>query len=105
MSSGNCKAISKDLSEGIKALGDMWSLSILGILAENEGRFCEIQRALGGVNPTTLTDRLKKLEKDKFIVRKEETLDKLSVVYALSEKGRGIMPVLREIQVFADKYL
>jgi DNA-binding HxlR family transcriptional regulator len=105
MSSGNCKGISKELLDGIKALGDVWSLSILGTLAENEGRFCEIQRALGGVNPTTLTDRLKRLEKEKLILRKEETVDKLSVVYALSEKGRGILPVLKEIQVFADKYL
>jgi len=40
-----------------------------------------------------------------MIKRQEETLDKLSVVYSLTDKGRGILPILREIQVFADKFL
>ena len=32
-------------------------------------------------------------------------VDKLSVVYSLTKKGQGILPILKEIQVFADKFL
>lgn len=68
-------------------------------------RFNEIQRAINGTNPTTLADRLRKLEHDGIVVRKEETVDKLSVVYELTEKGRGILPIVNEFANFAKKFL
>ena len=86
-------------------LGDAWILCVVGTLAKKEMRFNEIQRAVTGINPTTLTGRLKRLEKEHMVTRQEETLDKLSVVYSLTDKGRGILPILQEIQVFANTFL
>lgn len=97
--------ISKELNNAIKMLGDAWILCIVGTLANGELRFNELQRSVSQINPTTLADRLKKLEKEKIIKRKEETVDKLSVVYFLTDKGRGILPILKEVQIFADKFL
>jgi len=97
--------ISVELNNGIKMLGDAWILCIVGTLAKKEMRFNEIQRAIVGINPTTLAERLKRLENEKMIKRQEETVDKLSVVYSLTNKGRGILPILREIQSFSDKFL
>jgi len=97
--------ISAELNNGIKMLGDAWTLCIVGTLAKKEMRFNEIQRAIEGINPTTLADRLKRLESEKMIKRQEETVDKLSVVYSLTDKGRSILPILREIQSFSDKFL
>ncbi len=105
MSTDNNTHISDELNNGIKMLGDAWILCIVGTLAKKEMRFNEIQRAIEGINPTTLADRLKKLENEKMIKRQEETVDKLSVVYSLTDKGKGILPTLREIQAFADKFL
>ena len=86
-------------------LGDFWTLAIVQALNDSEKRFSELQRELTKASPTTLTNRLKKLEEQKIIKRKEETVDKLSVVYSLTDKGRGILPILKEIQVFATKFL
>ena len=105
MSIGKNNFISEELNSGIKILGDSWVLCILGTLAKKEMRYCEIQRSIQGINPATLADRLKKLETEKMIKRTVETVDKQSVVYSLTNKGRGILPVLREIQKFADKFL
>jgi DNA-binding HxlR family transcriptional regulator len=105
MSTGSGHHISEELNNGIKMLGNAWMLCIVGTLAKKEMRFSEIQRSVVGINPTTLASRLKKLEKEKMIIRKKETLDKLSVTYSLSEKGKGILPILKEIQIFADKFL
>jgi len=92
-------------SGALRLLGDFWTLSIINALAGKEMRFCELQRSLGNLNPVTLTDRLKKLTEASLVERKEETQDKLSVSYLLSEKGVGILPVLREIETFSEKYL
>lgn len=89
----------------LKLLGDFWTLEIIQSLNEKEKRFLELARDLSQASPTTLTNRLKKLEKQKIVDRQEETLDKLSVVYSLTAKGRGIIPILREIKSFADKFL
>jgi DNA-binding HxlR family transcriptional regulator len=92
-------------TKSLKILGDFWTLSIIQNLAKKEKRFKELEKEINGINPTTLSTRLKKLEKEKLISRKEETLNKLSVVYGLTAKGRGILPILLEIQKFSKKFL
>lgn len=92
-------------TKSLKILGDFWTLTIIQNLAKNEKRFKELEKEINGINPTTLSTRLKKLEGEKLIFRKEETLNKLSVVYGLTAKGRGILPILLEIQKFSKKFL
>lgn len=88
----------------VRLVGDACTLSIVNNLSKNPMRFCELQRALNNINPTTLTDRLKKLEQEKIIIRKEETLDKISVVYELTKKGQGAIPIIKAIKKFAIDY-
>lgn len=89
----------------LKMLGDFWTLAIIQAIDGRQIRFAELARQLPHVNPTTLSNRLKKLEKQGIIKRQKETIDKLSVVYSLTEKGVGVMPILREIRTFADTFL
>lgn len=92
-------------SKSMKMLGDFWTLSIIDALNSGEKRFSQLEKSVENCNPVTLSNRLKKLEADGMIERREETLDKLSVVYSLTKKGKGIVPILRQIQKFADTYL
>lgn len=85
-------------------LGNTWTLCIIGSLAKSNQRFNELQRAIEGINPVTLSDRLKKLEQAGILEREEETVDKLSVVYGLSKKGRSILPVINELETFAKAF-
>lgn len=87
-----------------KIIGDFWTLSIINSLKEKELRFCELQRAVNNLNPVTLTNRLKRLEKAGFITRKKESLDKLSVAYSLNKKGLALIPIINDIHVFANKF-
>lgn len=61
-------------------IGYVHILCIINNLSNKEIRFNELQRAMDGLSPVTLSKRLKKLESVKLIIRKEDTLDKLSVV-------------------------
>jgi len=96
---------SKDAcTELLKVIGDFWTLAIIRVLRGQELRFCEIERALEGSNPVTLTSRLKKLEETGFINRIEESRDKLSVSYSLTKKGEGMLPVLKNMEEFASEF-
>lgn len=86
-------------------IGDDHILCIIANLNGRSLRFNELQRALNDINPTTLADRLKRLELEGVVVKEKETIDKLSVVYALTEKGKGILPIVREFEKFAEKFL
>lgn len=87
----------------LKLLGDYTTLRIVDFLRFKELRFTELQRAIGDVNPVTLTSRLKRLETARVIERREATVDRQSVVYRLTRLGEGLLPVLREIQNFTRK--
>ena len=104
MSIPNSQPDAKMLDKAISMIGDAHLLCVIHHLGNKPMRFNELQRAINGLNPTTLTDRLKRLEKEKMIIRKEETLDKVSVVYQLSEKGKALLPVINEIGKFAQKF-
>lgn len=91
--------------QALEMFGDYQTLSIVDTLAIGEMRYCELQRALGNMNPVTLARRLKKLEDEKIVERREETIDKLSVSYRLLAKGEHMLPVLRSIKEFAEKHL
>lgn len=92
-------------SEALKLLGDFWILAIIQTLATGEKRFCEIERQLKNSNPTTLTNRLKVLEKHSIIERIAEKENKISVNYSLTQKGRDIMPIIHQINLFSKRHL
>ena len=90
-------------AEALKLLGDYVTLRIIDFLRAKELRFSELQRSIGDVNSVTLSNRLKRLEAAGVIERKEATIDKQSVAYRLTGPGKGLLPVLREIQNFTKR--
>jgi DNA-binding HxlR family transcriptional regulator len=90
-------------AEALKLLGDYVTLRIIDFLRTNELRFTELQRSIGDVNSVTLSNRLKRLEAARVIEREEATIDRQSVAYRLTRLGKGLLPVLREIQNFTKR--
>ena len=86
----------------IKLIGDFWTLRIVDAFQHDEVRFCEIERRIPDINPATLTGRLKKLVDAGIVDRFVETKDKQSVCYALTERGKHILPILESIKNFTD---
>jgi DNA-binding HxlR family transcriptional regulator len=89
--------------EALKLVADYWVLRIVEelSLAEDGLRFSALQRLLGGASPATLSNRLRRLE-ERSLVTREGANGKLSVVYALSESGRRVLPVIGAINDFAS---
>lgn len=87
-----------------KILGDKWTPVLLFALAESNRRFCELQDDAGGINPRTLSARLDGLEQAGIIVRTVYPEVPPRVEYALSDKGRDLLPVIKSMITWADKY-
>src|SRR5687768_17063712 len=94
---------SRSCVETMKLLGDYWILRIIDTLKSGETRFCELQRHIDNLNPATLTNRLKRLEEARLIIRSEETKDKISVTYCLTELGEEVLPVIKALDRFSAK--
>lgn len=75
------------LTEVLEAIGDRWSALVAGLALSGVSRFSEFQSALN-ISPTTLTDRLARLENAKMLVRESGQRE-----YALTPKGRGLLPI------------
>lgn len=87
-----------------RILGARWTLQIVHHLRERR-RFCELQNLVGGVNPTTLSQRLKFLEEEGLVDRFPLSDAPPHVEYALTRKGRDLLPILDALADWAEKWL
>ena len=87
----------------LNALGDGWSILILRDLFLNEScRFQEFQQSLEGIVPSTLSQRLKRLEADELIEREIYSEHPVRVVYHLTKKGKSLGPVLLALRDWGE---
>ena len=87
-----------------RILGARWTLQIIHHLRQRR-RFCELQELVGGVNPTTLSQRLKFLEEQGLIRRLPISDAPRHVEYELTDMGRDLLPILDALASWADKWV
>lgn len=89
-----------------RIIGQKWTLQIVKTLLDcRSRRFCELQDALGGVNPSTLSSRLKMLEDEGLIHRVQVSAIPPHVEYSLTEMGCQLECVIREISTWSRAWL
>ncbi len=89
-----------------RIIGQKWTLQIVKTLLSYEAqRFCELQEALGGVNPSTLSSRLKMLEDEGMIRRVQVSAIPPHVEYSLTEMGCELQSVILEISRWSRDWL
>ena len=85
-------------------LGDKWTPQLLRYLAnEKSVRFCHLQDLVGGINPRTLSARLAHLEEED-IIEKKAINSPARCEYHLTEKGKGLLPILRDMERWSAQY-
>lgn len=85
-------------------LGARWTVQIIHHL-RNARHFCELQSLVGDVNPTTLSQRLKFLEKEELIERIPLSIHQHIAKYQLTDKGRELLPIIDELSQWANRWL
>ena len=82
-----------------------WTLLVIRDLAEGRSRFCELERSLHGISPRTLSLRLRALEECGIVQRHTFPEVPPRVEYALTEKGRALVPVIEEMRSYGRRWL
>lgn len=89
-----------------RIIGQKWTLQIVNnLLGSTTRRFCEIQDALGGVNPSTLSSRLKMLEEEGLIRRIQVSAIPPHVEYSLTDMGVHLSEVIVAITTWSREWL
>ena len=90
--------------QGITLLQEKWVLHIVHALLDGPQGFNAIGRKVGGCNPTTLTQRLGRLEQLGLIV-KDQGNGTCRACYRLTDAGAHLEDVITAIDRWADEHL
>jgi DNA-binding HxlR family transcriptional regulator len=82
-----------------------WTLLLVRDLAEGKSRFCELERSLQGISPRTLSLRLRALEDEGIVERQTHAEVPPRVEYALTEKGRALLPIIEDMREYGRRWL
>ena len=82
-----------------------WTLLLVRELAEGCSRFCELERSLAGISPRTLSLRLRALEEEGIVERSTFPAVPPRVEYALTEKGRALIPIIEDMRTYGERWL
>ena len=82
-----------------------WTLLVIRDLADGRSRFCELERSLQGISPRTLSLRLRALEEEGIVERQTFPEVPPRVEYALTEKGRALVPLIEDMRTYGLTWL
>ena len=82
-------------------LGRKWVGLVVHVLASGPLHFSELEDAIPGVSARMLTERIRELEEAGIVTRTVRAGPPVRVVYALSDKGRALVPVMAGIEKWA----
>ena len=82
-----------------------WTLLLVRDLSEGHSRFCELERSLAGISPRTLSLRLRALEEEGIVERQTFPEVPPRVEYALTEKGRALLPIIDDMRAYGEDWL
>lgn len=84
--------------------GDRWTLLIVRDLVLGHSRFGEFTSSPEGIPTNILTDRLEKLQQNGIVSQRPASEGSKRMAYELTEKGRGLLPILRAMRDWGLKW-
>lgn len=86
------------ISYSLDLFGDKWTLLVLrDLILWGKTRFAEFQSSDEKIASNILSDRLRRLEAQGIVVTEKDPADARQKIYAATEKGLTLTPVLLEI--------
>ncbi len=86
------------IAKALDVVGDRWSLLIVRELLLRDGlRYTDLQAGLPGIATNLLAERLRDLEQAGVVSRELAPPPVATTLYHLTERGRGLRPVLKAL--------
>ncbi|PLS81754.1 transcriptional regulator [Candidatus Saccharibacteria bacterium] len=92
------------VAAAVAVLGDKWTPHLIRSLSLSTMRFCQLQDAVGGINPRTLSARLASLEEQDIVTKVIYPEVPPRTEYTLTQKGRDLMPILTSMAAWGETY-
>ena len=92
------------IAGAMEIIGNKWTALILRDLTTGPKRFTELEKSVGNINPRTLSQRLDDLEAHGIITKQTFAEVPPRSEYTLTDKGMDLMPVLRQMAEWGNKY-
>lgn len=89
----------------LSIIGGKWKPVIVFCIANGVDRFGAMKRAVPGITKQMLTKQLRELEADKIISRKVFAEVPPRVDYALTDKGRSVLPVIKQMESWGRAHM
>jgi len=70
----------------------------------HKSRFNQFLESVEGINPKTLSVRLREMEKNGLIQRKVFPETPIRIEYHITEKGKALKPILEQMAAFSIQY-
>ena len=83
------------LAAALERVGDRWSLLLIEALLNGPRRFGELSEAVDGIAPNILSERLKRLERERLLRATPYSERPPRFTYALTDEGLELAGVLR----------
>jgi DNA-binding HxlR family transcriptional regulator len=83
------------LEAALERVGDRWSLLLVEALLGGPRRFNELGESVAGIAPNILTDRLRRLERERIVVATPYQERPPRMSYALTADGHDLASALR----------
>lgn len=88
----------------LKGIADKWTILILAALKADRQRFSQIKRLVPDVSQRMLTQTLRKIERDGYVIREVTPTIPPRVDYELTDLGRSLVAQLAPLAQWADEY-
>lgn len=89
----------------LEVFGDRWTLLVLrDLMLSGKRYYRELMTSKEGIATNILASRLRKMEADGLIIRKQTPEDKRQIFYELTEKALDLIPILLEISRWSVIY-
>jgi DNA-binding HxlR family transcriptional regulator len=93
------------VEETIKIIGKKWYLMIIYELMKNSRRFNELKAAIEGISSKVLSDCLTTLVREELVHRQVYSDAPIKVEYSLTEKGKDLMKIFKEMEEWGTKWI
>jgi DNA-binding HxlR family transcriptional regulator len=89
----------------LKIIGDRWTLGIIHALSAGPRRTLDLFSSFDGLSTKTMTERLKRLQRNGLVVRTSYPESPPRVEYSLTKKGSEILPLVDQLaQIYGILY-
>ena len=86
-------------------IADKWTVLILDALCPGPLRFSALKRALDGITQASLTQALRRLERNGIVGRQVLSTAPVAVQYSITPLGRSLEPLFKAVETWSCENL